>query len=542
MTILNQIYNNLQQLQDQPILHEIHNQQQIDISAKALDQQICRARTFLTTQGICPGDRVALLAPNSANWVAIDLAIIAVGAIAVPLYHRQRPEILANMLADCQPSLLIVTDDELAETIASVWATPCPIVLMKTVFEAEPTQSAPYPIAPTDTVTIIYTSGTSGDPKGVMLTRANYDAVIPRMSQRFAQITKRSTANDRVFHFLPFCFAPARLVLWTQLYRANAITLSTCLQDLANEIKTVNPNYFLTVPMVLERFRSGIEQHLQRKRMLWLLKMAHQAYQRCQNGRTVWFDQLIVKAAQQGLCSRLKNNIASNLQLIICGSAPLSPETQSWFEMLGIPIYQGYGLTETTGIVTLETLDRIELGHVGSPIEGCELKLTPQGELICRGPNLFKGYWHRPEATAQVLRDGWFYTGDRAVINQQGSWRMMGRLKHILVPTSGHNISPEPLEQQLIEACDGIDQALLVGHGRPFLSAIVVGSADESALTAALQIVNKRVPHYQKIRKFYRTAEPFSLANGLLTANGKLRRTEIESRFHQVVEQLYQSA
>lgn len=542
MNFLETIAQNLHQLQNQPILREIHDQQWVDISAAALALQIRRARTFIANQGVCPGDRVALLAPNSARWVALELAILAEGAIVVPLYSRQSLPELAKMLADCQPKLLLVGDSALGEAMTDIWLTPGAIALVDDAFDAEPTQAAPYPIPADAVIALIYTSGTSGASKGVMLTRANFDYMIPLISQRLEAATQPSTDKGGVFHFLPFCFAPAHLILWAQLYQGRPLTLCTQLDNLAADLRYADPAFFLTVPMVLERFRSGIEQALKQRGRIaqWLFTVGQQAYDRSLTGHR-WVDALIFKGVSLTLLAQIKRAIAPRLQLIICGSAPLRVETQRWFAMIGIPIYQGYGLTETTGLVTLDPLQSPIPGHVGHAIQDCEVRLTPQGELVCRGPNIFAGYWNNPAATAQVIREGWFHTGDQAEVSASGHWRIIGRLKHLLVPTSGHNIAPEPLEQGLIEACDGVEQAVLVGHGRPFLCAILTGSVGESTLAIAIHHFNETVPHYQKIRKFYLTREPFSQANGLLTANGKLRRTAIQAYFQTAIDDLYQT-
>ncbi len=542
MNFLETIYQNLHQLEDRPILREIHDQQSVDISAADLALQLRRARTFIAAQGICPGERVALLAPNSARWIAIELAILAEGAIVVPLYSRQSPQELAKMLADCQPQLLLIGDATLEQAIRAAWSTPSAIALVDDVFGAEPTQAEPYPISAHAVIALLYTSGTSGSPKGVMLTRANFDYMIPLVSQLLEAITQPSSSSGGAFHCLPFCFAPAHLILWAQLYQGRLLTLSTQLDNLAVDLRCAAPSFFLTVPLVLERFRSGIEQALKQRGPIpqWLFAVGQRAYGHSLTGNP-WIDAPIFRGIRATLLAQIKRAIAPSLQLIICGSAPLRVETQRWFTMLGIPVYQGYGLTETTGLVTLERLQRQVPGYVGHAIEGCEVRLTRQGELVCQGPNIFAGYWNNPAATAQVMDNGWFHTGDRAEVSASGNWRLVGRLKHLLVPTSGHNIAPEPLEQRLIDACQGVEHAMVVGHGRPFLSAILSGSADESALETAIERFNATVPHYQKIRKFYYTRKPFSQVNGLLTANGKLRRTAIEAHFQAAIDCLYQT-
>jgi long-chain acyl-CoA synthetase len=243
--------------------------------------------------------------------------------------------------------------------------------------------------------------------------------------------------------------------------------------------------------------------------------------------------------AERQLFPRIKRLNGENLEFLVCGSAPLAAETQQWFTTLGLPIYQVYGLTETTGIVSIDDTDHVRVGRVGHAVPGCELKVSEIGELLCRGPNIFHGYYRRPEATAEVLRDGWFHTGDHVELDSDGSLKIIGRLKDVLVPESGHNVAPAPIEERLQRAAIGIDQAVVVGHGRPFLTALVTGPVTPAALDKAIADINQVLPHYQRVRKARRLDEQFTPDNGLLTANQKLRRKVIEDRFRETIEEMY---
>jgi long-chain acyl-CoA synthetase len=217
----------------------------------------------------------------------------------------------------------------------------------------------------------------------------------------------------------------------------------------------------------------------------------------------------------------------------------LGEETQAIFQMIGIPVYQVYGLTETTAIVSIDKPDAVRLGHVGYPVQGCDVRISGEGELLCRGPNIFAGYWRKPGATAEVLKDGWFHTGDQVERDANGNLRIIGRLKDLVIPESGHNVAPAKIEQRLLDVCPGIQQAVVVGHGRPFLTAIVTGAVAPDELNPAIEQVNGGVPHYMRVRKVYRASEPFSVENGLLTANQKLRRGAIEAHYRAAIEELY---
>jgi long-chain acyl-CoA synthetase len=207
--------------------------------------------------------------------------------------------------------------------------------------------------------------------------------------------------------------------------------------------------------------------------------------------------------------------------------------------MLGIPVYQVYGLTETTAIVTMDEPRQAVAGRVGQAIPGCETKLGEGDELLVRGPNVFPGYWKRDDATREAFEDGWFKTGDRADVDPAGNFRILGRAKNLLVPTSGHNVAPEPIEQQILERTPGVDHAVVMGHGRPFLTAVVSGKADRATVQRSIDAINEGLPHYRRIRAFHLTDEAFTPENGLLTANQKLKRPALEAHFETAVDRLY---
>jgi len=236
-----------------------------------------------------------------------------------------------------------------------------------------------------------------------------------------------------------------------------------------------------------------------------------------------------------------KKMIGENLKALICGSAPLNVDTQVFFRMLGIPVLQVYGLTETTAICTMDDPRHVEPGRVGPAIEGVEMKLGENDEIVVRGPNIFPGYWNRPEETSKALREGWFHTGDQGEVNAAGNWRIIGRIKNLIILASGHNIAPEPIEDELLQNIPGAQQVVLVGNGRGYLSAIVTGDVKAQSVQSAVDLVNAHEPHYKQVRAFHIKAEPFSIDNGLLTANGKLKRDLIASRLQAEIESLYQT-
>ena len=216
------------------------------------------------------------------------------------------------------------------------------------------------------------------------------------------------------------------------------------------------------------------------------------------------FDGIWLSLGRALIFSKIKERFGPNLRALICGSAPLAPETQNFFRMLGVRVLQVYGLTETTGICTMDDPDgTVDTGHVGPTIDGIEMQVGEENELIVRGPNIFPGYWNREEETAAVLRGGWFHTGDQGEKNEHGNWRIVGRVKNLLILNSGHKIPPEPVEDKLAQLLPAAQQIILVGNGRGYLCAMLTGPVEKSAVQAALDNVESRSPALSADSQFH---------------------------------------
>jgi long-chain acyl-CoA synthetase len=555
MTFLERIFTRLEQAASAPVLREIRDGQIVSVTGGEFLALVCQARTFLASRGLKRGDRCGLLAPNSIRWAALDLAIMAEGLIVVPLYARQAPAELAGMMKDCTPSLICCPDPALRDEVRKSWPAAPEIVPFENIFSGETAlASAPAHHADHDAVTIIYTSGTSGEPKGVVLNAGNVGHMLGCTNARLDQLMGARKEPDRIFHYLPFCFAGSWIVLLTALSRNSVLSLSTDLTKLPEELKVAAPDYFLNVPTLLERVRTKIEEAIN-KRGDWTWKVFNRAkreYLRRRNGEGAFIDSLCLSLANSTMFPAIRKSIGPNLKALICGSAPLPPETQLFFMMIGIPVLQVYGLTETTAICTMDDPRHFEPGRVGPAIPGIEMTLAESGEILVRGPNIFPGYWQRPAETAKALEGGWFHTGDQGDAHANGNWRITGRLKNLIILNSGHNVAPEPLEDALAARLPEAQQIVLLGNQRSFLAALVTvagtnGSSKSSQnafsgerIQSVINELNTGLPHYKQIRAFHVVAEPFSIENGSLTANGKLKRDVISARFAAEIENLYQ--
>jgi long-chain acyl-CoA synthetase len=549
MTFLEQIFDRLQRAATAPVVREIHDGNFVSVTGSeflALTQQ---ARQFLVARGVQKGERCVLLAPNSIRWIALDLALMAEGVIVVPLYARQAVAELISMMKDSMPSRIFCHDAALAAEIKKLWPQAPHISLLESVFvdDAKSVASAPPRHADdAELVTIIYTSGTSGEPKGVVLTAANITFMLGCTNGRLDLLMGARTEPEQVFQYTPFCFAASWIVLLTVVSRNSVLTLSMDLSKLSEELKLASPEYFLNVPTLLERVRARIQESVRERGGLAnaILPKAQQAFIRQHNKQRAFADSFWLALANSLMFPAIRKSIGPNLKALICGSAPLSVETQLFFMMIGIPVLQAYGLTETTAICTADDPRAVEPGRVGPAMPGVEMTRADSGEILVRGPNIFAGYWQRPEETAKALEGGWFHTGDQGDANENRNWRITGRIKNLIILNSGHNVAPEPLEETLAQLLPEAQQVVLIGNQRSFLVALVTATGanglTDARIQSAIENVNAGQPHYKQIRAFHIVPEPFTIESGLLTTMGKLKRDAITARFAGEIDALYQ--
>jgi long-chain acyl-CoA synthetase len=545
MAFVEEIFSQLTAAGDMRVLAESRDGAVGGVSGTELLGLVRKARTFLASRGLKKGDRCGLLAPNNIQWVALDLAMMAEGLIVVPLYARQAPAELVAMMKDCAPSLVCCGDAALRDGIVHAWPEAPSHVLFEEIFAGvDGVAIDQTEVRESDAVTIIYTSGTSGKAKGVVLTAANVGFMLESTSARLDQLMEGRAGQDRILHYLPLSFAASWIALLTFLKRRSLVILNLDLAKLANDMRLVGPDYFLNVPQLLERMRRAVDEQLwqtggvaqaiySRAKGAW----AREQEKLPQAGDRVWLwlaNRLVFPAIR-------KKMIGSNLRALICGSAPLNPETQLYFMMLGIRVLQVYGLTETTAISTMDDPHHVEPGRVGPAVPGTEMKLGENDEILVRGPNVFSGYWNRPLETENARHEGWFHTGDQGEVNAGGNWRIVGRIKNLIVLGSGHKLSPEPIEEQILRNLPGAQQVVLIGNGRGYLSTIVTGNVTREQVQTALDAVNSDLPHYKQVRAFSLRPEGFSIENGCLTANGKVKRDVIAARMNSEIEEMYQT-
>jgi long-chain acyl-CoA synthetase len=542
VNFLESIFERLAGAPGRLVLEEMRPGGRVSVNGGELLERVAAARAFLGAAGLRKGDRCVLLAPNSIHWVALDLAAMADGIMVVPLYARQAPAELAAMINDAQPAIICCGDSTLQRDLLAAMPRSAPrTMLLEEIFAARPQAAVPakpITLADADPVAITYTSGSSGEPKGVVLNVGNVTYMLSCTTARLGQLMDGRGEPDRVFHYLPFCFAGSWILLLSCLLRLSELRLATDLTRLAEDLREAAPDYCLNVPQLLERMRSAVETQLA-KRGGFANKIFANAKAAALEGKNGARRGISLLVAERLLFPAIRKKLGPNLKALICGSAPLAPETQLFFQMLGIPVLQVYGLTETTAICTMDDPRRVEPGAVGPAIPGIEMKLGDHDEILVRGPNVFAGYWNRPDETLKAMANGWFHTGDQGERTAGGNWRIVGRLKNLLILSSGHNIAPEPLEETLVRAIPAAQQVMLFGHGRSFLSALVTGEVKRDAVETAIAKLNSALPHYRQIRAFYIEPRPLTVESGLLTTMGKLRRDAIAAQFRDAIESMY---
>ncbi len=546
--------------------------------------EIARWRTALQSEGVQAGDRVALLLRNSPQWVIFDQAALSLGLINVPLYTDDRAENAAYILNDAEVAVLLVQDDARWQRIAAAledapW--PKRVVLLdadsppttddaRVVRAADwlPTTAAPWSprqADPDTLATIVYTSGTTGRPKGVMLSHRNI------LSNVAGGMTMMTVYREDVFlSFLPLSHMLERMAgYYLPMMGGATVAYARSVNQLAEDLITVRPTVLIAVPRIFERVYQRLTEQLRQRpalvqRLFQLTqKVGWSVFERSQ-GRGGWHPRLLLWPLLRRRVARpILDRLGGRLRVAVSGGAALPPDVGHLFLSLGLPLLQGYGLTETSPVISVNLLDDNHPTSVGVLLPDIEARIADNNELLVRGPGVMQGYWNNPEATERVLdREGWLHTGDQARFSGRHLY-ITGRIKDILVLSNGEKVPPGDMEMAL--GLDPLfDQALVIGEGQSFLTALVVLNADHWPELAAqfqldpqaadslsdprlLKSIIKRVqncliafPGFAKIRRVTPLLEPWSIDNGLLTPTMKIKRPQVLERYRSAVEQMYQ--
>jgi long-chain acyl-CoA synthetase len=568
----------------------------------ATDEFVERVRATglgLADMGLEPGDRVAIMSETRQEWIVADMGIVTARLVTVPIYPTLSGQQARFILQDSGARGLFVSDVKQAEKILAVRhllpalefivvftdeMPPAAVRGSHTVLRLEGLMARGRAMASDvavvaryeagieavrtdDLLTIIYTSGTTGEPKGVMLTHgnllSNIAAVIPVLELN---------TGDVALSYLPLSHVFERMVTYLYLYEGLTVCHAESMDTLARDLQLVRPTVMTGVPRVYEKLHAKIHETaaagpaFKRRLFDWAVRIGTEASAARREGRALSPFLKMQEAVADGLvASKIREKLGGRLRLAVSGSAALPAHIASFFHAVGVPLIEGYGLTETSPVITVNPRDRPRFGSVGCVIDGVTVTIAEDGEILTRGPHVMKGYWNRPDDTAAALEaDGSFHTGDIGTLGDDGFLTITDRKKELLVTSGGKKIAPAPIEA-LLKRHPLVAEAMIVGEARKFPAVLIVpnfvaldqrlkvlglatGSREElvvredvlSLFNEVVEPLNRDLAQFERLKKVALLPAEFSIATGELTPTLKLRRRVVLERWQAVVERLYE--
>jgi long-chain acyl-CoA synthetase len=552
------------------------------ISAREFYADVAGVAHRLQDWGIAHGDRVAILSENRPEWTIADFASLLLGAVTVPIYSTLTADQTAFLLRDSGARVVFVSSNhQLQKVLALLSQTSVEKVVVMDAIEsthAVPMQqlmqdgraerdsrleARAHDISPDDFATIIYTSGTTGTPKGVMLTHGN---MASNLTCSLADFPVRE--GDISISFLPLSHVTARHVDFAMLYHGVTLAYVPFVANLSQALLEVQPTIFVGVPRVYEKIHAQVDQKAKDFPASWIYRAALSV------GRAHRPEVLVGKTPESGLWklanrlvySKIRAGMGGRAELFISGGAPLGRELAEWYADIGIRIHEGYGLTETSPVIAVNSPHAHKLGTVGKPLANVEVRIAEDGELLVRGPSIFKGYWNNPKETQAAFVDGWFKTGDIGNLDADGFLSITDRKKDLIKTSGGKFIAPQPIENSLKHNAL-IAEAVVLGDKRKFPAVLIAPSflvleewarANDLAFASRQELIadakvralyegivedlNKNLARFEQLKKIVLVADEFSTENGTLTASMKMRRRVVEERYRQQIQEMYAKA
>ncbi|MBK5258881.1 MAG: long-chain fatty acid--CoA ligase [Thermoanaerobaculia bacterium] len=589
---LNDIYSLTSQIDRPSIMKYKKGDVWADITVPEFRDTVRYFSTGLRVLGIKPGDRVAILSENRPEWTMADLAILALGGVSVPVYPTLLGWQIEYIVNDSGSVAVICSNDEQLKKIVEI-RSHCPCIHHVIVCDAPaslPTGTKTFRdvvelgrreeeqrgrarfddvlkgAKPDDVATLVYTSGTTGNPKGAMLTHGNITsnvvACAPLIPLEVGEIT---------LSILPLSHILERMADFVYLFRGATIAYAENVLKVADNLQEVKPHAFAAVPRLFEKMRARIMDNVaaappaRQKIFHWALgvgakrlpyRVEHRPMPPGLKIKSIIADKLVFKKVHERLGGRVR--------MVLSGGAPLSAELASFFIGAGVEIFEGYGLTETSPVISVNNPAKRRIGTVGPVIPGVEVKIASDGEILTRGPHVMKGYWNNPEATAQAIdQDGWFHTGDIGEIDRDGFLKITDRKKDIIINAYGKNIAPQPLEA-LLKSSPYVGTPVLIGDRRKYLTALIVPNfekleRDASAMGLTFQTreelvgndkvrslvqneidrFNQNLDRQEKIRRFSLLARDFTIDADEITPSLKVKRKMVDQKYKSVIDQMY---
>ncbi|MEP7013772.1 MAG: long-chain fatty acid--CoA ligase [Acidobacteriota bacterium] len=560
------------------------------ISSAELGDQVFRLAKSFEELGVRRGDHVALMSDNGPHWAATDFAILGLGAVLIPIYPTLTPDQASYIANDCGARIVIAETEkhlqgflehsaglEKVEKFVLIKGTSDdPRVVSfsdlmqkgagydRAKFEASARASQPEDLA-----TFIYTSGTTGQPKGVMLTHGNIVSNLLAAAELFPAVGAQSTALS----FLPLSHSFERTVDYFYYYKGVTIAYAESVNTVPQNLQEVKPHLFVSVPRVYEKFLARVNEGvaaaspIRQKMFHWAVGVGKRAIEyRLKGTRPGGVLGIQLSIADKLVFSKVRTRLGGRFEIALSGGAPLGRDIAEFFWGAGIPIYEGYGLSETSPVISVNSPGHAKLGTVGRAVRDVVVRIAEDGEILSKGPNIMKGYWGLPEATKEAIdADGWFHTGDIGEVDGEGFLRITDRKKELIVNANGKNIAPAPIENSL-KASQYIAQAVVIGDRRKFLSALLVPDYDNlkgwagkqglpteraalfarsetrALLAQEVGTVNKKLAKFEQIVAWEILPDEFTIETGELTPTMKVKRRVINQKYGDVIDRLYAEA
>ena len=554
------------------------------LSSDQIYQRVHTLAEAFLSWGAKKGDCIALIGENRWEWAVADFAILAINAVNVPIYPTLTGDQIAILLADAGCRIAVVSTRQQFEKLNAVRsqtqlerilimdgdAPDGAIALSKILAGAD--DAGPYrdpifdalvrSVEPDDLATLIYTSGTTGEPKGVMLTHGNIAA-----NQNLAAREFSFNETDACISFLPLSHITARALDYVMYGHGAQVAYCSHFDKLPQAMKEIRPTVFVGVPRVYEKIRQAVEQKssaspLKKRMLARALGIGTRHRDTVYSGRQP--SSFFWKLANKLVYGKVREAFGGRVKVWVSGGAPLGIDTAKWFAAAGIAVWEGYGLTETSPVIALNNPETQRMGAVGKPLSNVELKFAEDGELLVRGPSVFIGYWHKPEANKECFdADGWFRTGDIARLDDDGFLYITDRKKELLKTSGGKLVAPQPIESKLKNSVM-VAQAALVGDKHKFITAIISPNfaaleswaghsglevSNRQALVSDSRVVslygevvreaNVGLANFETIKRFRLVADEWSQDTGELTPSMKLKRRVISAKYAAVIDELY---
>ncbi|AHM61407.1 amp-dependent synthetase and ligase [Flammeovirgaceae bacterium 311] len=560
------------------------NGQWVSYSTEDVARIVDQMSIGLRKRGIEKGDHVAIISPNRPEWNFVDFGLQQLGAVSVPMYPTISEKEYRFIFEDAGVKMVFVADEDLYRK-ASIAAEGLPKAIEIYTFDTvagaarwkeilregkneDVNQLIPLKAAvdTEDLLTIIYTSGTTGTPKGVMLTHHN----ILSNAQSVADLFPEVGPDMRILSFLPICHIFERTAIYAYLNIGASIYYAENMETIGENLKEVKPHVFTTVPRLLEKVYGKIVakgselKGIKKTLFFWALELGKRHDPAADQGS--WYN-FQLRLANKIIFDKWREALGGNIQMIVSGAAALQPRLARIFWSAGIPVCEAYGLTETSPGISFTRNDasRVQIGYVGELLEGVQVKIAEDGEILVKGPNIMKGYYQRPDLTAEVIdAEGWFHTGDVGELKDNRFLRITDRKKEMFKTSGGKYVAPQVLENKLKESTL-IEQVMVIGEGQRFPAALIVPDFNalrnwclhngvkytsdayiiksqevQEKFQQELEKYNKDFGQWERVKQFRLIAEPWSIENGELTPTLKLKRRRIMEEYELLVRSIYE--